>query len=117
MLNSLLTATLLVRRWPTGKIDTEELLVLAAERPRFVHSCVNEVIEIDGLDLEGVHHMGAAGMEEFRHPMLIPIATKLCLYSRRGCRHLAKRQRRSKNFDKKRFHLSPRFNLPSPCQD
>jgi len=61
--------------------------------------------------------MGAAGLEEFRDLLLIPIATELRPYSTRCYGHLAKRERRSKNFDEKRFHPSAGFELPGPSQD
>jgi hypothetical protein len=109
MLNPFVLAKLPVRRSEIRKIDAAELLALGAKRLRIVHCSVNEVIEIDVLDLEGLDHMSAAGLEEFRPLLLIPITTKLCLYGMRRYGHLAERQCGSKNFDEKRFHRSAGF--------
>src|SRR5262249_25646909 len=111
-LNRLVLAKLPVCRLQIGKIDATELVVLAAKRTRIVHCGVNEVIEVYILDLEGLDHVGAAGLEQFRHLLLISIATEFCLHCLRGCRHLAKRQSRSKNFDEKPFHPGAPFKLP-----
>ncbi|HKD24376.1 MAG TPA: hypothetical protein VKC66_00445 [Xanthobacteraceae bacterium] len=112
VLNRLVLAKLPVCRLQIGKIDAMELVVLAAKRARIVHCSVDEIIEVYILDLEGLDHMGAAGVEQFRHLLLIPIATEFCLHCLRGCRHLAKRQSRTKNFDEKPFHPGAPFRLP-----
>src|SRR5258707_9341855 len=100
-LNLLVLAELPVRRLQVSKIDAAELLVFTAERPWIIHSGLNEVIKIDVLDLESLDHVGAAGLQQLGDLLLIAISIELCLHRTGSYCHLAERQRRGKNFDKK----------------
>jgi hypothetical protein len=113
-LNLLVPAELPVCRLQISKIDAAELPIFIAQRPRIVHSGLNEVIKIDVLDLEGLDHVGAAGLQQLGELLPIAIAIELCLHYIGSYRHLAERQRRGKNFDEGVSIPAPISNWPGP---
>ncbi len=111
-LNLLILTELPVGRSQIGKIDAAERVVLATDRLGVLHRGRNEVIEVEVLDVEGLHHVGTAGLQELPDLVLIPVAAERGLHRVRRSRHLAECQCRCKHFDEKRFHPIANSNQP-----
>jgi len=99
-------------RQHVGRTPERVDIVLATDRLGVVHRGRNEVIEVEVLDVEGLHHVGTAGLQELPDLVLIPVAAERGLHRVRRSRHLAECQCRCKHFDEKRFH--PFANSISP---
>ena len=94
-----------------AKVQAPERLDLRGERLRVLERGGDEVVEIDVLDVEGLAHMGAAGLQQLGDLLLVLRAVELGLDRLRRGRDLTERQRGREHLDEKRFHLaSPRLS-------
>ena len=87
-----------------GEIDAAKRLDLAGKRLRVVQCGGDQLVEVDVLDVEGLAHMGAAGLQQPGDLLLVAGAVELGFHRVRRGRHLAERQRGAEDFDQERFH-------------
>ena len=79
-------------------------LHLGADRLRVVERGGDQLVEIDGLDVEGLAHMGAAVAQNLHHLVLVADRIELRLHRLRLRHDLAERQRRRENLDEDHVH-------------
>ena len=72
----------------------------------------DELVEIDVLDVEGLAHMGAAGLQQLGHLRLVLRAVELGFDRIRRGRDLTERQRGREHLDEEGFHLAWRMLEP-----
>ena len=87
-----------------GKIDAAERLDLAGKRFRVVQCGGDQLVEVDVLDVEGLAHMGAAGLQQPGDLLLVTGAVELGFHRVRRGRDLTERQGGRKNLDEEGFH-------------
>ena len=87
-----------------GKIDAAERLDLAGKRFRVVQCGGDQLVEVDVLDVEGLAHMGAAGLQQPGDLLLVAGAVELGFHRVRRGRDLTERQGGRKNLDEEGFH-------------
>lgn len=103
--NGFVLAELMIGGIQVRKIEPMERRNVGAGRLRVVERGRNEVVEVDGFDVERLLHMPAAVAQYLHHLALILDRIEMRLDRLRLGRNLAQRERRRKKLDQDGVHM------------
>ena len=113
VVDRIVAAELLVGDGEVVEVDAAERPDLAGEGLRVLHRGVDQRVEIEILDVEGLAHVRAAVLEELHDLGLIVGGIEFGLQRFRTRRHLRERERGGKHLDEDQIHRA--LPVLPPC--